>query len=248
LLGMPQWEPGQDDRTIPQHKVRSHDRAAIEREAGERRPMTEDERANIQRATDIWNEAKDPRGTLAERYLREQRKLDLPQDLAGSVLRFHPRCPWRDESLGQTIRVPAVIAVFRSIYDNAIQGIHRIALNPDGTKIDRKMLGPSRGAAVKLTAGENPELVVGEGIETCMAARQLGITGSIWALGSAGSITFLPVLPGVHLLTLLAETGEASAKAIRICGARWKRAGRQVRVARSLVGSDFNDALMAGAQ
>jgi hypothetical protein len=33
----------------------------------------------------IWNEGCDPRGTLAEPYLLDGRKLDLPNDLAGSA-------------------------------------------------------------------------------------------------------------------------------------------------------------------
>jgi hypothetical protein len=92
------------------------------------------------------------------------------------------------------------------------------------------------------------ELVIGEGIETCMAARQLGVSGAVWALGSVGAITFFPVLPNISRLTVLAETGEASDKAIRICRLRWSHAGRRTRTARSTVGSDFNDALMAGAR
>ena len=36
----------------------------------------------------IWNEGCDPRRTLAEPYLREGRKLDLPNDLAGIMPRF----------------------------------------------------------------------------------------------------------------------------------------------------------------
>ena len=184
-----------------------------------------------------------------EKYLRETRKLDLPDDLAGTVLRFHPSCPWRNENTGRTDRVPALIAAFRSIDDNSITtAIHRIALNPDATKRGRMMLGPVRRAAVKLNGLKGDELVIGEGIETCMAARQLGLEGAVWALGSVGAVTFFPLIPGVRRLTLLAETGEASAKATRICGTRWKRAGRQARIARSTVGDDLNDALMAGVQ
>jgi Toprim domain len=247
-LGLPQWQPGDGrNRTIhPQH-VRAWDRDVIEREVQEKRPMTEDELRNRDFAVRIWNEAHDPRGTLVEKYLRETRKLDLPDDLAGTVLRFHPRCPWRNENTGKIDRVPALIAAFRSIDDDSIQAIHRIALNPDATKRGRMMLGPVRRAAVKLNQIVGDELVIGEGVETAVAARQLGIEGAVWALGSVGAITFFPVIPGVRLLTLLVEAGEASARATRICGVRWKRAGRRALTARSTVGSDFNDALMMSA-
>jgi hypothetical protein len=39
----------------------------------------------------------------------------------------------------------------------------------------------------------------------------------------------------------------ASADAVRICALRWRKAGRQVRIAMSEIGSDFNDILMAKA-
>jgi hypothetical protein len=246
-LGLSEWRPGDgSDRAIRPQKVA--DWATIEREVTEKRPMSEDELHNREFAVRIWNGAHDPRGTLAEKYLRETRELDLPDDLAGSVLRFHPHCPWRNENTGRTDRVPALIAAFRSIDDNSITAIHRIALNSDATKRGRMMLGPVRRAAVKLNGLKGDELVIGEGIETCMAARQLGLEGAVWALGSVGAVTFFPLIPGVRRLTLLAETGEASTKATRICGTRWKRAGRQARIARPTVGDDLNDALMAGVQ
>jgi putative DNA primase/helicase len=40
-------------------------------------------------ALKIWADCIDPRGTLAERYLREHRELDLPDSAAYSVIRFH---------------------------------------------------------------------------------------------------------------------------------------------------------------
>jgi putative DNA primase/helicase len=248
-VGLPQWQPGEDDRdrTVPQHKIASHDRAVIEREAEERRPMTEDDLDRIERARRIWDEADDPRNTLAEVYLRQHRNLNLPDDLAGNVLRYHPRCPWRDENIGKTIRVPALIAAFRSIDDDAITGIHRIALKPDGSKIDRKMLGMVRRTAVKIDAAAGRELLIGEGIESCMAARQLGCRVPVWALGSSSLITFFPVVAGVRRLLIHGEPGEASAEAVKSCGQRWSRAGRRVDIVYSTVGSDFNDEIMMKA-
>ena len=55
--------------------------------------------------------------------------------------------------------------------------------------------------------------------------------------------TYLPVLGGVECLTILGETGAASASAVEACGTRWSRAGREVVVNRPLFGSDLNDAL-----
>src|SRR5262249_46339029 len=148
-LGLPEWTPGDErDRRVDASRRAQFDRAEIDRETT-KRPRSEDDHRRIERAVAIWNEGDDPRGTLAETYLNS-RKLELDDDLAGGVLRFHPACPWRNESTGKTDRVPALIAAFRSIDDGTITAIHRIALNSDGTKLDRRMLGIVHRAAVML--------------------------------------------------------------------------------------------------
>lgn len=109
------------------------------------------------------------------------------------------------------------------------------------------MLGLIGRAAVKLDATKGENLVIGEGVETALAARQLGHRPT-WALGTVGSISFFPVLEGVKRLIVLGETGKPSADAIKLCGQRWCRARRQVQIIYSEVGSDLNDALMMTAQ
>jgi putative DNA primase/helicase len=226
-LGLPEWEPGdeQDRRIDPLRRAR-FDRMAMDREAT-KRPRSEDDHVRINRAQALWNEAADPRDTVAAQYLKA-RALDLPDDLAGDVLRFHPRCPWRNDDAGRTEHIPVMLAAFRSIDDGEITAVHR--------------------AAVKFKPISNT-LMVGEGIETCMAARQIMAAGElerapVWALGSVGAISFFPVLDGVKRLIILGETGEASAQAVRLCGQRWQHAGRRVQVLYSEIGSDVNDALM----
>ncbi len=185
-LGMPAWEPGDDQRrNVPPQHVEKWDLAAIEAETSEGlRAWTEDELIRIAAAQRIWEEARDPRGTLAERYLRENRKLDLPDDLAGRVLRFHSRCPWRNEGTGNVDFIPALIVAFRSIDDdNTVTAVHRIALKPLCAKPERRMRGVVPRAAIKLDPPTD-RLSIGEGIETSMAARQLGYAPT-WALGSA---------------------------------------------------------------
>jgi putative DNA primase/helicase len=159
------------------------------------------------------------------------------------VLRFHPYCPWRNENTGKTERVPALIAAFRSIDNDQITGVQRIRLNPDGSKYGRRMLGIVHRAAIKFDAADK-ELCIGEGVETCLAGRQLGFS-PVWALGSVGAISFFPVLDGVRQLIIFGETGKASAEAIRLAGRRWRRAARRVRIVTPAVGSDLNDVLMA---
>jgi hypothetical protein len=242
-LGLPPWEPGDGQgRRIHPSRTKEFNRRAVDREA-KFRSRTEDDLVRIGCATEIWNKAVDPRGTLAERYL-SSRRLELGDELAGNVLRFHARCPWRNEDTDRTDFIPALIAAFRSIDDDEITAIHRIALNPDGTKIGRRMLGVVHRAAVKLDQ-INTEIAIGEGVETCMAARQLGIR-PCWALGSTGNISGFPVIGNITQLTILGETGKASQDAIRFCAPRWRTAGRQVRIIMPEVGADLNDELIAG--
>lgn len=245
-LGLPSWEPGDDrheQRRIPQDHVDKWDFATVDAEV-EKRCRTEDDLLRIERATKIWDGAIDPRGVpKVEGYLRS-RCLDLPDGVAGKVLRFHRRCPWRNEDTGHTDFIPCLIAAFRSVDDDSLTGVHRIRVDqPDRwPKTDRRMLGLVHGAAIKL-ADPRDTLVIGEGVETCLAAMQLGL-GPAWALGSVGAISFFPVIDGIRRLVILTETGEASKRATKICGRRWKRAGRRVTISRSKIGSDHNDCLM----
>ena len=172
------------------------------------------------------------------------RALTLSDDVAGTVLRFHPACPWRGENTGAAVQVLALVAAFRSIDDDAVTAIQRVALTADGGKIDRRMLGVVHRAAVKLNpAGDT--LHVGEGVETCLAARQLGHAPA-WALGSVGMIAHFPPLDGVKLLRVLGEAGKASADAIQHVGERWCAAGRKVQVVMPDDGcDDLNTELMA---
>ncbi len=201
--------------------------------------------ANKKRALEIWAEAEGPIGTLAERYLWGERSLDLARELAGDVLRFHKACPWTDEATDKTIYVPAMLAAMRDILTDKVVAIHRTRLSPVGQKLGRKMLGPAAGAAVKIDEDANVTigLTIGEGIESCLAARALGFA-PVWALGNTIGIKNFPVLGGVDALTIMVENDEnkASEKAAAACFARWHEAGREVLYARSLWGNDANDA------
>jgi putative DNA primase/helicase len=244
-LGLPAWQPGDErhqQRAILPHQIDKWDFDVIDSECEDRR-RTEDDLIRIERAAKLWAEGRSPFKTDAENYLRS-RALGLTDELAGSVLRFHPRCPWRDENTGQTIFIPCLLAAFRSIDDDIITAVHRIRLDRPAQwpKTERRMLGVVHRAAVKLGPGSN-KLTIGEGVETCMAAQQLGLAPA-WALGSAGAISFFPLLEGVRELTILAEADETNRRNIQICGRRWKRAGRRVLISRSEIGSDHNDILM----
>jgi putative DNA primase/helicase len=245
-LGLPEWQPGDEQsRHVPPSRMRDFDRMTINHQANVR-VRTEEDLERITRATKLWGEGRDPQNTVAEYYLRS-RSLALPPELAGKVLRFHPRCPWRNEDTGTTERIPAMLTAFRSIDDDQITAVHRIRLDQPQRwpKADRRMLGIVQRAAVKLDPLGGTTLCIGEGVETSLAARQLGLKPT-WALGSVGAISFFPLISGIKNLTILGETGSASKEAARLCARRWRHGFRHVQVAMPEVGSDLNDALMMG--
>jgi putative DNA primase/helicase len=196
-------------------------------------------KSNSDLAVAIWKEGIDPRDTPVRRYLAS-RGLELPDEIAGRVVRFHPACPWQGE------RRPCMVMPFRSIENDRIVAIHRTLLSADGKKLDRKMLGPVSGAAIKIDADQDVEqgLMICEGFETGLAGRMLGLR-PVWALGSAGAIGDFPVLPGIEILTVFAETDDsgANAKAVKTCGNRWAAAKREVMIATPYARGDMNDAV-----
>jgi hypothetical protein len=204
-----------------------------------------DQEAKRRRALQLWEQAQPIEGTLAAQYLVETRGIDLAAlpDAAAS-LRFHPRCPF-----GPGTRHPCLIALKRAIVTDEPVGIHRIALTPDGQKIDRRMLGS--GGVVKLYPVAD-RLVVGEGIETVLAAatriwRWGALLQPAWSAGSNGVLSNLPPIPGVERLIILVDhdLNRAGQDAAQRCSSTWSRAGRSVvRLTPKQPGTDFNDLVM----
>ena len=209
----------------------------------------DDGEASRARALRLWQQAKPIAGTLAAQYLIERRRIDvtaLPGNV-DEVLRFHPHCPF-----GPGTRHPCLLALMRDVTTDEASGIHRIALAPNGAKIDRRMLG--RGGAVKLWPA-GAQLIVGEGIETVLAAAtRISHRGAplrpAWSAVSSGALGKLPVVPGVERLLILVDhdlNGQGQAAAAR-CAERWSRAGRSVtQLKPKKPGSDFNDLVMEPA-
>jgi putative DNA primase/helicase len=180
----------------------------------------------------LWDDGVAIGGTLAQAYLESR---GIVEDPDTDALRWHPR-------------LRAMLALFRNILTDEPQAISRTFINPDGTKRERKFLGPVGGAAIKLDADEEVTtgLHIGEGIETCLSARMLGLRPS-WALGSAGAIAAFPVLNGVECLSLLREHDEANKRAADTCAARWATAKREVYNIQPIGGGDLNDSIRGAA-
>jgi hypothetical protein len=197
-------------------------------------------------ALSIWESAQSFLSSIAERYLDETRGIDisrLPEGIHHS-LRFHPSCVFGGR------RSPCLIALMRDPLTDEAVGIQRIALGErDGKveKIERRMLG--HAGVVKLwPAGQH--LVVGEGIETVLAAATRinyrdNLLSPAWAVMSAGSLASFPVIPNVERLIILVDHDEAGLGAARACTDRWTRAGRTVvRLVPKRAGVDFNNLVL----
>jgi hypothetical protein len=141
-----------------------------------------------------------------------------------------------------------MVALFRNIETDKPQGVSRTYLDDDGNKVARRFLGPVSGGAIKLDPDENvlSGLHIGEGIETCLAARQIRLRPT-WALGSCIAIAAFPVLPGIEALSILREHDPANERNADLCGTRWYEAGRQVFDVWPRVGKDVNDAIRGAA-
>ena len=87
-------------------------------------------------------------------------------------------------------------------------------------------------------------LMVGEGIETCLAAMQAS-GHPAWAALSTSGLRALDLPEDVREVIVLADGDEAGGAAARECALRWQREGRRVRIACPPQGMDFNDLLMA---
>jgi len=186
----------------------------------------------------IWEAAQPAAGTLAENYLNSR-------GLHGSLpvtLRFHPGLKHPSGSIW-----PAMVALVTRGEDDTPVAVHRtfIARNGAGkaaVEPARMMLGPCRGSAVRLAA-PGAVLMVGEGIETCLAAM-LATGNPTWAALSTSGLRALNLPTDVREVIVLADGDDPGEAAARDCAGRWKREGRRVRIARPPHGMDFNDMLV----
>ena len=142
--------------------------------------------------------------------------------------------------------MPCMLALLRDALTDEPTGIHRIALTPDvlaGGKVQRRLLGQQGRGVVKLWPAGS-ELVVGEGIETVLAAATKLSQRPAWAAISAPALAKFPVLPGVERLVILVDHDDPGKNAAAKCTERWRCAGRHVRrLMPRAPGTDFNDVI-----
>lgn len=207
------------------------------REVPEKKPNRDDARRSRD-ALAIWQSAIPAPGTLVETYLASRGLHHEPPP----TLRFCAGLKHRSGGIW-----PAMVALVTRGSDDTPVAVHRTFLARDGggkARIapQKMMLGPCRGGAVQLAASGNV-LMVGEGIETCLAAMQA--TGNpAWAALSTSGLRSLELPKTVRDIIVLADGDEVGEAAARDCARRWTRQARRVRIARPPQGMDFNDLLV----
>jgi hypothetical protein len=206
-------------------------------------------------------EAAEPRlaGTPADLYLRG-RAIDLRElGRQPRALRFHPALACAE--VGRDL--PAMVAAVTGP-DGRFVAVHRTWLEqrPDGwgkaaLAAPKKVLGSLRGGCIRLWRGasgvplaqaaEGEVVLLAEGIETGLSIAMACPERRILAAVSVGNLAQMVLPEAVREVVIAADNdapGSQASTALQCAIDRFAREGRTVKVARSPVGSDFNDGLM----
>jgi hypothetical protein len=201
-------------------------------------PPAQDNSDRTAAALRLWGSAVPAADTPVVTYLHS-RGISL---VAPDSVRFHPRLKHPSGSTW-----PGIVSLVTRGTDGEPLAIHRTFLARDGAgkasvTPQKMMLGPCRGGAVRL-AVPTSKLMVGEGIETCLAAMQS--TGlPAWAALSTSGLRALQIPAEIDDVIVLADGDDPGEAAALDAARRWKREGRTVRIARPPTGMDFNDLLL----
>jgi hypothetical protein len=250
---------------IPDHEIKRAQAEAKKREAKAAEEAAEQAAKNASSAFAWWlNCKKEIVGTPVEAYLatRGIRLSDLKRP--PNALRFAPSL----EHKPSRSYWPAMVALMSCSRTGAGVAVHRTFLAKDGSgkaPVDpARMIWPSfRGAAIRISRGETglaPEeaarqglldtLAICEGVEDGLSLALACPDLRVWAAGSLANIGALTVPVCAAEVVVVADNdwGKAQAeKQLERAIAALTAQRVKVKVARSPIGKDVNDALMGGA-
>ncbi len=200
----------------------------------------------IERAQGLWSRGQAIEGTLAERYLREHRKIegDLPEDL--SYLPAHGKGNASLPCLMAAVRSPEgeVTAVQLTFLDPTTANKAKIA-------VPKRSFGSLTGSAVTIQEGkQNSNLVViAEGVETALSLKEAGVQGTIKAsLGLSNIKNLEPQDPNAHIIICAdhdASDSPASKSLEKSVTALQEYEFKVTVIKPDTLGEDFNDVLKA---
>lgn len=147
-------------------------------------------------------------------------------------------------------RWPAMVAAVWTP-DGGFAGVHRTFLAPDGqakaaVEPAKLMLGHVRGGGVRL-AEPADGMVIGEGIGSTLSAM-LASGRPGWAALSTSGLKALELPAEVRGVTIVPDGDDPGRDAAQAAALRWKREGREVRIAHIPSGRDANDMLHGGTE
>jgi hypothetical protein len=194
-------------------------------------------------AMEIWAAAVPVEGSVAADHFGRWRGIPSPYPNTLGYVRgpFGSYSKW----------VVGLVALVQDANDNVL-GVHVTHLSPMGIKTGGRRSGYRRFGLLDgggVWFGEpGGELIVGEGIETTLAA--MIVLGSPWGVASLGAkgMTRLELPAGAQHVHIAADNdvagdGQQAAAETRV---RWAAEGRRVRVSTpNTAGTDFNDILIA---
>jgi hypothetical protein len=209
------WLMGEEVSIDPAEAQRRAARRAEDKRRSEERAARERAKA-IAKAKVIWDEGKDPRGTVAA-YL-EKRGLPLAFTIrTPACLRVHPALPYMvdGEQPGQYVEIhrgPAMLAAVRAP-SGELMAVHRTWIDLDQPKGKarivhkgevmeaKKIWGHKKGCAIRLSHEFDrafTTLVMGEGIETTLTAMAADAwpDAAYWAGIDLGNMSGSRVLRG----------------------------------------------------
>jgi putative DNA primase/helicase len=194
---------------------------------------------NLAFARRIWDESEDAYDTVVDTYLawRGLDKIAIPK-----TIRFHPKLK---HPTG--LYFPAMVAlVTNPVTGEKMGSIHRTFLRHSGygkagIEPAKMSLGPIMGGLIELSKFDD-EMLIGEGIETVLSVMQsTGMAGI--ACIAAPNMKDIKLPSWVKKVVILADNDKTGVHAAVCLGRRLMREGREVKIANSPVGNDFNDAL-----
>jgi hypothetical protein len=198
--------------------------------------------ANDLRAKELWEQATTELPATVVAYFK-WRGIPL-EGMPEGALRYHPECPFSIGDGKAALRTPCILARYTDALTGQARGIWR---RPPHKEITPKSLGSMRGCVIRLWPTVGKRLILGEGIETTLAAATCATYRGArlqpaWAAGCAGNMRSFPVLDGIEQLILLVDNDETGREAAEACAKRWYEAGRCViRLTPPEPGTDFND-------
>ena len=149
-----------------------------------------DEAKKAKKAGGTWAKAGPDDGTIKEYFTSRGLHLDAVPDCLRVAPSDNPKCG-----------VKMIVARVSSPGEEQTVAVHRTYLDAEGKRTEKRMFGPCRGRGVWL-APPAPEIIVGEGIETTLAAMvAMGIPG-VAALSTSGmqTIEIPDTVKKVHIL------------------------------------------------